>query len=352
MQMRCLAQSAHDVAAIDDNSTHTGQDTGNSYRALQWSADGTCLVTTDYANNIKTFVVPVDLLEEHPEPLFLRPYSVVPSSEPISAVIGVPFFDLQNPSTSLALASVRDHPLRLSSALTGERVASYPVINSMTEKFICPNALAFSLDSQHIIAGSESLLSIFDISYSGREPLHSIQTGPKRLRDDRWNPSTSVRGIISALGLDPSTNLLAVGTFSRQIGLYEAGGVGECVGAFSLAGNAADAEIHGSGVTQVKWSSCGRYLFIAERKSDGVMVYDIRHTGQLLSWCTGRQALTNQRLAFDVDTTDSGTSVWAGGTDGVVRVWKDIHLQEGAVLPAEEGECHTGESKEARLVLC
>lgn len=340
MQLKCVASTERSKPddIFSSNASHE-----TSYRGLQWSADGTCLICTTYGHAVKTFVVPADLLEDRNELANLQPFSSIASSDPINATVGYPFFDLQDPNTTLILAAQRDHPLRLSCALNGERIASYPVVNPLTEAYICPNSLLFNFGGDKFIAGSESLISVFDVSSSGRDPVLSTQTGPKKLQDDRWNPSTSIRGIISALAIEPSSKVLAAGTFTRQIGLYDLEGQGACVGAFSLAGNDADAEIGGGGITQLSWSPCGRYLYVAERKSDGVMLYDIRNTGQLLSWCQSRKAMTNQRLAIDIAMPgESSYEVWAGGTDGVVRTWTDAHLREGAVPPRFEQAVHHG----------
>lgn len=340
MQLKCVA-SVQASQHGQETSHPTTPET--SYRNLQWSADGTCLIATSHGHAVKTFVVPADLLEEQDEPSTLRPFSHIASPDPINAVAGYPFFDLQDPASTLILASQRDHPVRLSSAMTGERIASYSLVNPLTDAYISPNALVFSCDGSKFVAGSESLVSTFDISRPGQEPLSSTQTGPKKLQDDRWNPSTSIRGIISTLAIEPQSRVLAAGTFSRQVGLYDLEGQGGCVGAFSVMGNDADMEIRGGGITELNWSPCGRYLFVAERKSDGMMLYDIRNTGQLLSWCQGRKALTNQRLSVDITMPgESSYEIWAGGADGAVRMWKDAHLQENAVLPSFTQAVHHG----------
>jgi telomerase Cajal body protein 1 len=111
---------------------------------------------------------------------------------------------------------------------------------------------------------------------------------------------------------------------------------------FTVEGTEADKQIRGRGLTQVIWSPCGRYLYIVERKSNGVMIYDIRQTGQLVSWLEGRRALTNQRLGVDLIAVDEGHEVWAGGTDGMVRVWKNAHQREGGVEAELEWSAHDG----------
>ena len=144
-----------------------------------------------------------------------------------------------------------------------------------------------------------------------------------------------MRGIVSCLSLQSqqsssNSSLLAAGTWTRWIGLYDAGGLGGTVANWSVA-SAADstAKISGAGVSQTLWSPCGRYLFVVERKSRGVLIYDIRVTGRLVGWLEGRGAETNQRLGVDVFGASGGgseganeTEIWAGGVDGVVRVWK------------------------------
>ncbi len=149
-----------------------------------------------------------------------------------------------------------------------------------------------------------------------------------------------MKGIVSALGMS-CEGLLAAGTFSRCIGLYDGYGRGGTVGIFEVKGNIiaeAEAGDGGSGVTQVIWSSCGRYLCVVERNSDGISVWDVRGTGRRLSWFCGRKGLTNQRLGVDIIDNE----LWAGGTDGVVRGWDGIGLAEGNVVPAWEFRAHEG----------
>lgn len=62
------------------------------------------------------------------------------------------------------------------------------------------------------------------------------------------------------------------------------------------------------------------------------MVYDIRVAGKLLGWLAGREADTNQRLGIDVCVGTAGTGgfeVWAGGQDGVVKVWEGVGGVQG-----------------------
>lgn len=273
-------------------------------------------------------------------------YSTIASAEPVNAVISYPLFNLQDTSTALLLSSIRDHPLRLNSALGPHLVASYPLVSPTTEAFISPHSLIFEGDGTRILAGSDSLLSVFDISRPGDGPISWLPTSSRK-GPQSAKSGMSMRGIISALALEPFSGILAAGTFSRRIGLYGSGGQGECIGVFRVEGTEADEYIGGRGVTQVIWSQCGRYLYIAERKSDGVMIYDIRKTGQLLGWLEGRKAMTNQRLGVQVVSISGGCGqqVWAGGIDGIIRSWRNPHASTGAQTPNIELLGHQGRSR-------
>ena len=95
----------------------------------------------------------------------------------------------------------------------------------------------------------------------------------------------------------------------------------------------------GDGVSSLKWSPCGKYLYVAERSSDVLLIYDVRNFSLSLGYCAGRKALTRQKLGFDIwnagaspyDIEGLSHEVWAGGTDGMIRVWRDPYMREGAV---------------------
>lgn len=328
--LRCIASTpsgGEDRSFYESEGDGGSTAPGNNFgKEAQWSPDGTCLITNSADNGIRTFVVPPDLLEEDKQPHDLRPYSIIDSPEPVKAYDCFTGYNLADPSTMLILSSQRDHPTRLHNALDGSKVASYPLINPTTEVFISPHSLLFTRGGSHFVAGSENLISVFDASRVGQGPISYLPTRPRR-----GSGVMGMKGVVSALDNDEPSGLLAAGSFSRHVGLYDNSGQGECVGVFCVEGTDADKHIGGAGITQVKWSSEGRYLYIAERKSDGVMFYDIRNTGQLLGWLAGRNARTNQRLGIDVVSSQEGTTVWAGGVDGYVRQWVNPHQHIGAV---------------------
>jgi WD40 repeat protein len=100
----------------------------------------------------------------------------------------------------------------------------------------------------------------------------------------------------------------------------------------------------GQGIAQVLWTSCGRYLVINERHSNGLLVYDVRGSGRLLSVLAGRKAESQQRLNCDIfqSNTDVNGSfeVWAGSQDGSIMVWDQVGLTAGETQPSWSWKMH------------
>jgi hypothetical protein len=156
-----------------------------------------------------------------------------------------------------------------------------------------------------------------------------------------------MKGIVSALGLSNQTGsgILAAGTFTRMIGLYDSEGSGDCIAVFSIAlmGEGRSINRVGTGITALEWSPCGRYLYVAERKSTEILVYDIRVAGRQLKSLTGRTASSNQRLGIHVVPVDRSHEVWAGCDDGIVRVWRQAgEDSEAAGQPYWAWKAHDG----------
>ncbi|KAL8825383.1 MAG: hypothetical protein Q9191_004451 [Dirinaria sp. TL-2023a] len=247
-------------------------------------------------------------------------------------------YSLHESSTTLFLTSLRQLPIRLYSPFAPTKVASYPLVSPTTEAFIAPHSLEFSLENpNHLYTGSESCISTFDIQRDGEGPFERRYTTPSRrgTADGR----VGMKGIVSALAGN-ADRILAAGTFTRWIGLCDArGGVGDIPAVFPLDGDKKRPEGgvgQGTGITQLLWSSCARYLCVTERNSDGIGVWDIRGSGQRLAWLKGRKALTPQRLGVEV----VGGEVWAGGTDGKIRAWEQLGASEGIIEPGWEFHAH------------
>ncbi len=276
--------------------------------------------------------------------------------EPTHVIASAPYFSLSAPYTQTVLVACRDHPIQLYYALPEEGppaspapsvgvrpppVSSYPLIKPQTEEYLTPTALLWSSPGTHFLTGTANLVSYFDITRTGSGPLHRIATIPST-RHLAKGGGVGMRGTVSALAAQPDSGLVAAGTWTRWVGLYDLARGGECAATWSVA-EAADRAVGGKGILQTIWSPCGRYLVINERKSTGLLVYDVRVTGQVLGWLAGRAADTHQRLTCDVDTgvaESGGFEVWAGTQDGTVVVWEGVGDREGAVERSWDWQAH------------
>jgi hypothetical protein len=231
------------------------------------------------------------------------------------------------------LTSQPDLPIRLTNALDlAYTHASYTWQNHLTEAYISPSSLLF-VDNDHFVAGAKDSLAVFNI-HTQEGPIYESATRKGRKARKLYGADAAgIGGIVSSLALS-CDNILAAGTYNRQVGLFENAGQGQSMTAFDLSYNDVDDSLlKGNGVSQLAWSPCGKYLFVAERQSDALLVYDIRHTGQRLSYLSGRKAQT-LKLSFDLASDEYGKiDIWAGGTDGQVRVWRDVTSREGRIEP-------------------
>ncbi|CAO1601392.1 hypothetical protein XANCAGTX0491_005055 [Xanthoria calcicola] len=304
------------------------------FKCAQWSPDGTTILTSTADHVLKTYILPSELLSAE-SPIHLLPYASHASPEPVYATSLHPSYTLQDPASTLYLASPRSLPIRLLSPFSRSILASYPLVSKTTEEYISPHSLLFSIHAPHtFFAGSLNLISSFDINRNGEGPVERMPTVPSK-RSKVVGGIGGIKGIVSALGMS-SEGILAAGTFSRWVGLYDAYGRGGSLGAFQLQADRSSQEA-GTGITQVLWSVDGRYLCVAERCSDGVGVWDVRGTGKELAWMRGRNAETNQRMGVEM----VGNELWAGGLDGRVRVWHGLGEKEGIIDPTWEFEAHT-----------
>jgi telomerase Cajal body protein 1 len=347
----------------------------------QISPDGSCVFTSDYS---RTFLVyPIDFnLHAETGPSTSKPYASFHSPNPIWAFAANPLFNLQDASSTNVLVSRRDSYITLHNALwdinrmsdaeqqqsSGSEpidihspLASYKLINHLTEAVTAPISLTYSHDGAHFFAGTQNGIATFDLEHTD-DPIHTIQTIPSK-RNKLKGGGRGFKGWISALSLSPPTTtstsgLLAAGARTRYIGIYDPVS-GTDVTHFSLPGtidgkkmrNENLKHVMGEGVSHLKWSPCSKYLYVAERDSDVLLIYDVRNFSLSVAYCTGRKALTKQKLGFDVwnagaspyDVEGVSHEIWAGGTDGKIRVWRDPYVKEGAVEPDEVVKVHDGD---------
>lgn len=294
-------------------------------------------------------------------------------------VVSSPYYDIRFPNTDHFLVACYDHPIHLYQALPPDQdtpehdachsegspsrdfpLASYPLVSPTTEAYHQVHSLVWPSPGTHFLVGSRDLIAQFDITRNGEGPVTRVPTIPSR-RHVRKGNGIGMRGTVSALSAqttadDAPTGLIAAGTWTRRIGLYDVARGCECVSTWGVDDAAAGVTlteppadfkpppsaqrvkgIGGAGISQTAWSPCGRYLLVDERQSTGMLVYDVRVTNKLLGCLAGRDALTHQRLGCDVfrGLEDvGGFEVWAGTRDGTVKVWEGIGNVEGCQWPS------------------
>ena len=318
----------------------------NCFRQAQFSPDGTTVVTYGEDECLRSFVLPPDLLENPDTASNLVPHNEYQSPSNLQAYALYPHFRLEDPATTVLLSSSKDLPITLRNVLDYETLhASYPLTNDMTEAYIAPQSLEWSPNGMHFVAGSKDSISVFDATRYSEGPVRTHQTASGRAARKLCGGDDyrSCKGVVSALSTSPG-GLLAAGTLLRNIAIYEKDGLGQCATSFSLEPPPGERDAtRGGGITQLRWSPCGNYLLIAERRSDVIQIYDLRNTLGRVGWLSGRKADTTQKLGFDVVPTMDGPETWAGGTDGCVRMWKNAGLVEGPQEPEEVLRLHDGE---------
>ncbi|KAJ4422316.1 hypothetical protein N0V82_003072 [Gnomoniopsis sp. IMI 355080] len=335
------------------------------------------------------FLIPEDLLDPRDQPLKLRPHRTLQLATPTSVVATAPYYDIRIPNTDHLLVASHDHPIQLyqlfppdrtyqegentpsqSGTLREPPIASYHFASPTTEEYYPIHSLVWPKPGTNFYVGTRDLIAQFDITRNGDGPSALMPTIPSR-RHIRKGNGIGMRGTVSALSAQPTagqeaTGLIAAGTWTRWVGLYDIARSGGCTAIWNIK-EAAESVVYrdppedlevspdstkrkstkgstlpiqgigGAGINQTAWSPCGRYLVINERQSTGMLVYDVRGANKLLGFLAGRDARTHQRMSCDIFQgleNVGGFEVWAGAMDGTVKVWEGVGNTEGCQWPS------------------
>lgn len=293
------------LPAIPHSLTASGRITDRNNR----TPDGTTLLTHSEDNGLRTFILPPNLLK--PGERRLKPYNTTFSPSRVYSYLIHPHAALSFPESMLYLLSPRDSLIRLHSLLGPDMISSYRLEDPDTEAHLAPYSLLIPPSSPHtFFAGTSNKISLFDLNYSGSGPFQQIRTTQSKKAPQTTH---SMKGLIMAMAMS-TDGILAAGTNTRMVGLYDHEGSGSCITTFEVEGK-------GGGVTGLHWSNCGMYLYVAERRSEVIRVYDVRKTWSVVGELRGRRGNGNQRIGVEVQP--DGTVV-GGGEDGVVRIWRGV----------------------------
>lgn len=134
------------------------------------------------------------------------------------------------------------------------------------------------------------------------------------------------KGIISCLSFNPDySGAYAAGSYANSIGVYVE--------------NTAEAalELYGLefGVSHLKWSPCGCYLWAGGRKNDNIICWDLRNTKEEVGR-VHRPLDSNQKISFDLDPW--GSHLCTGSQDGKVLLFntKTFELEQSISYSSTE----------------
>ncbi|KAG0140721.1 hypothetical protein CROQUDRAFT_664803 [Cronartium quercuum f. sp. fusiforme G11] len=289
----------------------------NLLRCAKWSSDGSTILTeaedrvirlfnNHSSKDLDKFVPSTDSSEKHSHTKDWKPFQEIEAADAVLSTCWFPFSRFDDPARYCFAMAVKDHPIHLLDAADGRLRASYPIVNHR-EQMVAPRSMLFSHDGMSLYASHECAIDIFDISRPGN-PGERYKTLPSRQSRD------GQKGIISTLAADPTRNgLLAAGSFSGQIGIYD-------TMTSELSPQMIFHSAEATGITQVKFHLLNdRVLFSASRKSNLIKCWDLRYVATTFHTFY-RPGQTNQRLNFDIDYT--GVNLATGAQDGKIRVYK------------------------------
>ena len=190
--------------------------------------------------------------------------------------------------------------------------------------------LIFERGGTMLACGVDGAVDVFDVTRPGRSAVMRAET---RSRDDL--DGGGQRGLVSCVDACPTENhLFCAGSYAGgrdaiDCGVYDARAEG---------GRACSWSARGGGVTQVRWSVDGNFIYTASRRSDDILCVDVRNTLGVVYALKRAARGTNQRIRFDLEPC--GAHLVTGGVDGFVRAF-DLRTGEevGRTQVSPNGAC-------------
>eukprot|EP01060_Flectonema_neradi_P012588 TRINITY_DN19364_c0_g1_i1.p1 TRINITY_DN19364_c0_g1~~TRINITY_DN19364_c0_g1_i1.p1 ORF type:complete len:604 (+),score=107.00 TRINITY_DN19364_c0_g1_i1:35-1813(+) len=288
-------------------------------KSSEWSPDGSVLLTNCEDNVIRLFNLPEqNELTTASWGSELQPSLTMSEGECIYDMSWFPKMADQN--SCCFVASSRDHPIHLWDANSGTLRATYNASDDVGP--VTAYSLKFTkLGSDHLIAGYKSQVRIFNSSEAGE--TSDVRSTTIKIKKRK----SGLAGIISTIDTSPShRSVFGLGTFSSSLGIFDIRTPGKGIATIT---NTAHAK---GGITGLRFSRCGTYVFTSARKDGQIKVWDLRRlAGQdwdgkhsplaSLSHDTPmtREAPTNQRIGFDFDI--SGRYLYTGCHSGALKIF-------------------------------
>ncbi|KAE9607183.1 hypothetical protein Lal_00025673 [Lupinus albus] len=281
----------------------TPSNPNNFLKAVKWSPDGSCFLTTSDDNTLRLFSLPGSESDVHVDVSDDDSYAanlVMNEGESIHDFCWYPYMSASDPVTNVFATTTRDHPIHLWDATSGELRCTYRAYDAMDE-ITAAFSVAFNPAGTKIFAGYNKCIRIFDLHRPGRDfELYST------VKDKKEGQT----GVISSIAFSPShTGILALGSYSQTTAIYREDNMELLY------------VLHGQegGVTHVQFSRDGNYLYTGGRKDPYIMCWDLRNAVDCVYKLYRASENTNQRILFDIDP--SGQHLGTGGQDGFVHLY-------------------------------
>jgi hypothetical protein len=238
--------------------------------------------------------------------------------------------DETSENSELVLLAMKDHPIHLYDTTSNQIQASYKIHNLQDElASIC--TINYNAAHSHLFAGGNSFLYVFDLS-NPSQVLSSFPTN-KDTTSSKPNPFQT-KGMISSIESNPDySGLFAIGTLSGDLSLYDERALSSSSRSPSSFLTVKNQSPYG--ISQLKWSSCGNYLFVNCRKNDSLCCYDVRNQKKAIGTMFRKSFANQQKMIMDIDpwgryliTPNSAPSVVQGfpvnaGEETVERIPRD-----------------------------
>jgi WD40 repeat protein len=260
----------------------------NFTKNVKWSPDGLCLLSNSEDNKIRLFdlsSLAADLQQSATDDdVYLKYISSTFSVQEGGTIYDFawyPYMNSADPTTCLFVTTSAGRPVHAWDAFTGKLRNSYSCLDSHYRP-VPAYSVSFNLYGNKLFCGLNKEIQVFDtgVSAQGGQAISVLDMNKKGLN-----------GIISCFAFHPSMpNLFVAGCYNKTIGLFDENQANLMVDMFAG---------HRGGVTYLRFSSDGLYLFSGARLDDSICCWDMR-TGKCLYTCE-RKVTTNQRIQFDID---------------------------------------------------
>lgn len=195
-------------------------------------------------------------------------------------------------NNELIVISQRDKPVQLYNIKEKKIISNYIGKNHLDELDIL-YSLCFNTYGNLLYVGSKKKIYTFDLETCQTSSIYEIFTSKSKNKN---NDYYGQHGIISTISYNnDGSNLIASGSYNGSIGIYQE----NQKNCYLLLKN-----LSGNGISHIKWSSCGNYIWYTSRQNNFITCYDIRMTNTMIGSCY-RNGKTNQKLTFDIDPWSS-----------------------------------------------